>query len=96
MPIYEYQCQACAHQFEHWQKMSDPLLTECPSCQQGALRKLISAGGFQLKGDGWYVTDFKDRGKPKAEPKAESKPDAAKPASSAADKAKSTPEAAAE
>lgn len=59
MPIYEYRCQQCDHQFETLQKMSDPVLTECPACHAQALRKLISAAGFQLKGSGWYASDFK-------------------------------------
>lgn len=59
MPIYEYQCRACKHHFEKLQKMSDPALSVCPECQQPELAKLVSAAGFQLKGDGWYVTDFK-------------------------------------
>lgn len=63
MPIYEYQCSACGHQLEIVQKMSDPLLTECPQCKQKSLQKLVSAAGFQLKGTGWYVTDFKNKNK---------------------------------
>lgn len=59
MPIYEYQCQSCDHEFEALQKMSDPLLTECPSCHEQALRKKVSAAAFRLKGGGWYETDFK-------------------------------------
>lgn len=59
MPIYEYQCTACDHQLEAMQKMSDAPLTECPGCGKPELKKLISAAGFQLKGSGWYVTDFK-------------------------------------
>lgn len=59
MPIYEYQCTACEHQLEAMQKMSDAPLTDCPECGKPALKKLISAAGFQLKGSGWYVTDFK-------------------------------------
>ena len=59
MPIYEYQCQACGHDMEAIQKMSDPALTECPACGKPELKKLISAAGFQLKGNGWYETDFK-------------------------------------
>ena len=64
MPIYEYQCQQCQHQFDVLQKMSDPRLTECPHCHQNSLQKLISAAGFQLKGGGWYETDFKNKAKP--------------------------------
>lgn len=59
MPIYEYQCNACEHQFEKLQKLSDDPLKTCPSCHQDELKKLVSAGGFRLKGEGWYETDFK-------------------------------------
>lgn len=62
MPIYEYQCRHCGHQLEVIQKMDEPALSECPKCQQAALEKKISAAGFQLKGTGWYVTDFKGSG----------------------------------
>jgi putative FmdB family regulatory protein len=65
MPIYEYQCQSCGHQLEKLQKMSDPLLTDCPECNKPELVKLVSAGGFQLKGSGWYQTDFKNGGESK-------------------------------
>lgn len=63
MPIYEYQCQDCGHQLEKLQKISDPALTECPNCNSQGLKKLVSAAGFQLKGSGWYVTDFRDKKK---------------------------------
>lgn len=69
MPIYEYQCKACGHQFETIQSFSDDPLTDCPKCHKAELGKLISAPAFQLKGSGWYVTDFKDSGKKKAEEK---------------------------
>lgn len=59
MPIYEYRCNACGHQLEVMQKLSDPELSDCPSCNQPELRRLISAVGFRLKGSGWYETDFK-------------------------------------
>ncbi|MDR3428022.1 FmdB family zinc ribbon protein [Silvimonas sp.] len=59
MPIYAYRCTACGYQNDHMQKMSDPLLTECPSCKAGAYQKQVTAAGFQLKGTGWYATDFK-------------------------------------
>lgn len=60
MPIYEYRCNACGMQKDFLQKMSDPLLADCPSCgAKGALNKMLSAAGFQLKGSGWYATDFK-------------------------------------
>lgn len=66
MPFYEYRCDACGHQLEAMQKMSDAPLTDCPACGKPALVKQISAAGFQLKGSGWYQTDFKNSGKPKA------------------------------
>ena len=59
MPIYEYRCQSCDHELEALQKLSDPELSECPSCGRPALKKLISPVGFRLKGSGWYETDFK-------------------------------------
>jgi len=59
MPIYEYQCQACGHELEAIQKLSDEALTDCPQCGEAKLKKLISAAGFRLKGGGWYETDFK-------------------------------------
>ncbi len=66
MPIYEYECKLCGHTLEAVQKMSDQPLTECPHCQKPGLQKLVSAAGFQLKGTGWYATDFKNKGKPDA------------------------------
>lgn len=63
MPIYEYQCRDCGHEFETMQKMSDPKLTDCPECEQSALVKKISAVAFRLKGGGWYETDFKSDNK---------------------------------
>jgi putative FmdB family regulatory protein len=59
MPIYEYGCTNCEHTFDTLQKISDPPLTDCPECGQAALRRLVSAPRFRLKGDGWYETDFK-------------------------------------
>jgi putative FmdB family regulatory protein len=70
MPIYGYQCQACHHEFELMQKMSDPAPTVCPVCGKPDVRKQLSAAGFQLKGSGWYATDFKGTGKPKPDAKA--------------------------
>lgn len=66
MPIYEYTCEACGQQTEALQKISEPPLTDCPACGQPALKKLVSKAGFQLKGTGWYVTDFRDKNKPAA------------------------------
>ena len=59
MPIYEYRCAACGHHGEHLQKVSDAPLTKCPECGKAKYRKQLSAAGFQLKGTGWYATDFK-------------------------------------
>ena len=61
MPIYEYRCDACGHGLEVIQKLSEPVLTVCPECAKPALRKQVSAAGFQLKGSGWYATDFKGK-----------------------------------
>ncbi len=87
MPIYEYRCDVCGHQEEFLQKVSEPPIAKCPSCGKKKFRKLLSAAGFQLKGSGWYATDFKGGGKSatakseakadtKADSKAESKPEA--------------------
>lgn len=59
MPIYEYQCDACAHRLERLQKVSDAPLVKCPECHEEKLNKLVSAPAFRLKGGGWYETDFK-------------------------------------
>ena len=59
MPIYAYRCDACGHAKDVLQKMSDPLLTVCPECGAGSFKKQVTAAGFQLKGSGWYVTDFR-------------------------------------
>ena len=67
MPIYEYRCGKCGKEHEVLQKASEPPLRKCPACGKPALQKLLSAAGFQLKGSGWYVTDFRNNGaKPKA------------------------------
>lgn len=101
MPIYAYQCQDCSHTVEILQKISDAPLTECPACHRPSLVKQVTAAGFQLKGSGWYATDFKGNGtKPKAA-KGEGKADSdtgsetAKPAdaSSEGTKSSSTPTA---
>ena len=62
MPIYAYKCSACGHEQDVLQKMSDPLLTVCPECEQDTYVKQVTAAGFQLKGSGWYVTDFRNNG----------------------------------
>jgi len=62
VPIYAYKCNACGHEQDVLQKMSDPVLTDCPECGQSAYAKQVTAAGFQLKGSGWYVTDFRNNG----------------------------------
>ncbi|MFT3817036.1 MAG: zinc ribbon domain-containing protein [Rubrivivax sp.] len=59
MPIYAYRCSACGHAKDVLQKLSDPVLTTCPACGAEAFSKQVTAAGFQLKGSGWYVTDFR-------------------------------------
>ncbi|MGX4642797.1 FmdB family zinc ribbon protein [Massilia sp. SYSU DXS3249] len=59
MPIYAYRCEECGFSKDVLQKISDPVLTDCPSCNKSAFKKQVTAAGFQLKGTGWYVTDFR-------------------------------------
>jgi putative FmdB family regulatory protein len=106
MPIYEYRCSDCGFQDEYLRKVSEPPLTVCPSCGKASFHKLVSAAGFQLKGSGWYATDFKSAGKPapgkagpaddakgeaKAEAKADSKPESGKAESAKAESTPATP-----
>jgi putative FmdB family regulatory protein len=69
MPIYEYRCSLCGAEQEVLQKVSEPPLTQCPSCGKPGLQKRLTAAGFQLKGSGWYATDFKGGGSKKPEEK---------------------------
>lgn len=87
MPIYEYQCATCHHKFDLLQKMNDDPIKKCPDCSKNTVERLVSAAGFQLKGSGWYATDFKNKGKP------EQKSDANAPSSDskAADKKPTEP-----
>lgn len=62
MPIYEYECAGCHHKFDLLQKMSDTRVRKCPKCGQDKVARLVSAAGFQLKGTGWYATDYKNKG----------------------------------
>ena len=69
MPIYEYRCSSCGFQKEYLQKVSDPLMSVCPECSKETFGKMLTAAGFQLKGGGWYATDFKNSGaRPAAKP----------------------------
>ena len=61
MPIYEYRCSSCGHQQEFLQKVSDAPLTTCTACGKATFSKMLTAAGFQLKGSGWYATDFKGK-----------------------------------
>ncbi len=72
MPIYEYRCAACGHQDDHLQKVSEAPLTKCPACGKKKYQKQLTAAGFQLKGSGWYASDFKG-GKKETEAKPEAK-----------------------
>jgi putative FmdB family regulatory protein len=67
MPIYAYRCAACGHSKDVLQRMSDPVLTVCLNCGADAFQKQVTAAGFQLKGSGWYVTDFRGGAKPAGE-----------------------------
>ena len=58
MPIYEYVCNSCGHEFEEWQKISDAPVQRCPSCGKRKVERLVSLSAFHLKGTGWYVTDY--------------------------------------
>jgi len=86
MPIYAYKCSSCQHELDVLQKISDPPLTSCPRCGAASFAKQLTAAGFQLKGSGWYVTDFKNGSASGAKPDA--KPGEAKPADGAAAPAK--------
>ena len=73
MPIYEYRCSSCGFQKEYLQKINDPVMSVCPECGKSTFSKMLSAAGFQLKGSGWYATDFKNSGaKPAAKSDAKS------------------------
>jgi len=92
MPIYAYKCSACGHAQDTLQKMSDAPLTVCPACGAAAYQKQVTAAGFQLKGSGWYVTDFRDGGKKTADSAAKPAEDASKPTEAgSADKAAAAP-----
>jgi putative FmdB family regulatory protein len=96
MPIYAYKCGSCGHAKDVLQKLSDPALTTCPSCGADSFTKQITAAGFQLKGSGWYATDFRGgNSSAPATPDSTDKPAESKPAESkpAESKSDSTPAA---
>lgn len=78
MPIYPYRCESCGFEKDHLQKLSDPLLDSCPECGSASYSRQLTAAGFQLKGSGWYATDFKGGCKPAAAT-AEKSPDSVPP-----------------
>ena len=86
MPIYAYRCESCGHARDVLQKMSDAPLTDCPACGASAFKKQLTAAGFQLKGSGWYATDFKGgaAATPSGAPAAAAPATDAKPAATAA------------
>jgi len=92
MPIYAYRCESCGFAKDVLQKISDPVLTDCPECGQAKFQKQVTAAGFQLKGSGWYVTDFRDGkgGKPAGGSESASDGDA-KPAAASVAAAPTTP-----
>jgi putative FmdB family regulatory protein len=92
MPIYEYRCNVCGHQEEHLQKVSEAPLSVCPACGKPEYRKQLSAAGFQLKGTGWYATDFKGGSKKTADKKSDDKKSDAKTESKPESKSDSKPE----
>jgi putative FmdB family regulatory protein len=91
MPIYAYKCESCGFAKDILQKMSDPLLTDCPACGAATFQKQVTAAGFQLKGSGWYATDFRG-GASGAEP-TPATPGDAKPAEAAPAKTEPTAKA---
>lgn len=84
MPIYAYRCSNCGHEEDALQKMSDAPLSQCPACGQATYVKQVTAAGFQLKGSGWYVTDFRDGGKKPADKGGDKGGDKAAPAKTSA------------
>lgn len=90
MPIYSYRCEDCGHTQDILRKMSDPLLVTCPSCGKPSFKKQVTAAGFQLKGSGWYVTDFRNPASKEQAKAGKSDADGA-PAAAPADGAASPP-----
>jgi putative FmdB family regulatory protein len=86
MPIYEYECRKCGHEFDVLQKVSDAPLRKCPECGALRLQRLVSAPQFRLKGTGWYETDFKKDGKKRLADAGDGKPAAEAPAADKAEK----------
>jgi putative FmdB family regulatory protein len=92
MPLYEYQCDGCAHRFEIIQKFSDPPVETCPRCG-ASVRKLLSSPAIQFKGSGWYITDYARAGKTDGAEKTAAKADGAASAAEAGSPAKAEPAA---
>ena len=104
MPIYEYRCDACGHRLDALQKLADDPLRDCPACMETALRRLVSAPNFRLKGKGWYETDFKSdketrrnvADRPEDSPAAKDRGDTKKDEGSSTDKSSGKPGAGAD
>ncbi len=90
MPIYAYKCESCGHAKDVLQKISDAPLTDCPACGKATFAKQLTAAGFQLKGSGWYVTDFRGGSGGTSAPASADKPAESKPAETAAASAPSS------
>jgi putative FmdB family regulatory protein len=91
MPIYAYKCSSCGHELDVLQKLSAAPLTMCPQCQAETFSKQLTAAGFQLKGSGWYATDFKNGSGARTADKAASEPKGTDAGARTADKAASEP-----
>ncbi|HET9978344.1 MAG TPA: FmdB family zinc ribbon protein [Burkholderiaceae bacterium] len=85
MPIYAYRCAACGHAKDVLQKISDPPLADCPACGAPRFEKQVTAAGFQLKGSGWYATDFRNGSTPKPDAKTQPQTEAKTDAKTASD-----------
>jgi putative FmdB family regulatory protein len=91
MPIYAYRCAACGHSKDVLRRLSDAPLTDCPSCGAPRFQKQVTAAGFQLKGSGWYVTDFRDGAAKKAAKPGDASPESKSDGKSESDVASSAP-----
>ena len=95
MPIYAYRCESCGFAKDVLQKISDPVLTDCPECGKSSFKKQVTAAGFQLKGTGWYATDFRGGGTPKTSESAVASPAGSGESSKSGDSTAPAPAAAA-
>ena len=98
MPTYEYQCRACGHKFEKFQRITEDPVKDCPACGKSEVKRLVSAAAFHLKGSGWYKTDYASGSStpPKSETKSEGKTETKSEAKSESTKSESKPSTASE